>query len=75
VIGAGRAPQARIVPHRRASVQWAAVLRDKEGLRQARATSARIGRPNDIAPAAVFLASPDSRWITGETLVVAGGLR
>lgn len=35
----------------------------------------RIGRPEDIAPAAVFLASADSRWITGETLVVAGGLR
>ena len=35
----------------------------------------RIGVPDDIAPAAVFLASADSRWITGETLVVAGGLR
>ena len=35
----------------------------------------RIGQPHDIAPAAVFLASSDSAWITGETLVVAGGLR
>lgn len=35
----------------------------------------RIGQPNDIAPAAVFLASADSSWITGETLRVAGGLR
>ena len=35
----------------------------------------RIGQPQDIAPAAVFLASPDSAWITGETLVIAGGLR
>jgi 3-oxoacyl-[acyl-carrier protein] reductase len=35
----------------------------------------RIGEPVDIAPAAVFLASADSAWITGETLVVAGGLR
>ena len=35
----------------------------------------RIGQPDDIAPAAVFLASPDSHWITGETLVVSGGLR
>ncbi len=35
----------------------------------------RIGQPEDIAPAAVFLASPDSAWITGETLRVAGGLR
>ena len=35
----------------------------------------RIGEPDDIAPAAVFFASQDSAWITGETLVIAGGLR
>src|SRR5213082_3303869 len=35
----------------------------------------RIGQPDDIAPAAVFFASDDSAWITGETLVIAGGLR
>lgn len=35
----------------------------------------RIGQPNDIATAAVFFASTDSAWITGETLVIAGGLR
>jgi 3-oxoacyl-[acyl-carrier protein] reductase len=35
----------------------------------------RIGQPGDIAPVAVFLASTDSAWITGETLRVAGGLR
>src|SRR2546425_6108057 len=35
----------------------------------------RIGQPEDIAPAAVFLASSDSAWVTGETLRVAGGLR
>lgn len=35
----------------------------------------RIGQPQDIAPAAVFFASSDSSWITGETLVIAGGLR
>jgi 3-oxoacyl-[acyl-carrier protein] reductase len=35
----------------------------------------RIAQPRDIAPAAVFLASSDSAWITGETLRVAGGLR
>ena len=34
----------------------------------------RIGQPRDIAPAAVFLASEDSGWITGETLRVSGGL-
>jgi 3-oxoacyl-[acyl-carrier protein] reductase len=35
----------------------------------------RIGQPQDIAPAAVFLASSDSSWITGETLYISGGLR
>lgn len=35
----------------------------------------RIGQTVDVAPAAVFLASPESSWITGETLVIAGGLR
>jgi 3-oxoacyl-[acyl-carrier protein] reductase len=35
----------------------------------------RIGQPDDVAPAAVFLASPDSAWLTGETIRVAGGLR
>jgi 3-oxoacyl-[acyl-carrier protein] reductase len=35
----------------------------------------RIGRPDDIAPAAVFLASADASWITGETLTISGGLR
>ena len=33
----------------------------------------RIGQPQDIATAAVFLASADSAWLTGETLVIAGG--
>lgn len=35
----------------------------------------RIGEVQDIAPAAVFFASSDASWITGETLFVAGGLR
>ena len=35
----------------------------------------RLGRPVDIAPVAVFLASDDSGWVTGELLRAAGGLR
>jgi len=35
----------------------------------------RLGKPDDIAGTAVFLASADSSWITGETFVIAGGLR
>jgi len=35
----------------------------------------RVGQPHDIASVAVFLASDDSAWLTGEKLVVSGGLR
>ena len=35
----------------------------------------RVGQTDDIAPAAVFFASDDSAWVTGETLLIAGGLR
>lgn len=33
----------------------------------------RLGEPEDIAKAAVFLASDDSSWITGESLLIDGG--
>src|ERR1700726_1165458 len=35
----------------------------------------RIAQPDDIAPIAVFLASADSGWLTGEILLASGGLR
>lgn len=35
----------------------------------------RTGQPEDVALVAAFLASDDSRWVTGETLAVSGGLR
>ncbi|KKJ03858.1 glucose 1-dehydrogenase [Burkholderia gladioli] len=35
----------------------------------------RAGQPDDIAGVAVFLASDDARWISGEHLLAAGGLR
>jgi 3-oxoacyl-[acyl-carrier protein] reductase len=35
----------------------------------------RIGQVGDIAPAVVYFASDDSRWVTGETLYIAGGYR
>jgi len=35
----------------------------------------RIGQPDDISSVAVFLASDDSKWLTGETIVASGGLR
>lgn len=35
----------------------------------------RFGEPEDIAPVAVFLASGDAHWVTGESLRAAGGVR
>jgi len=35
----------------------------------------RIGQPQDIASIAVFLASDDSKWMTGEQLLASGGVR
>ena len=35
----------------------------------------RGGQPQDLAAIAVFLASDDSGWLTGEQLVAGGGLR
>jgi 3-oxoacyl-[acyl-carrier protein] reductase len=35
----------------------------------------RLGQPDDIAAIAVFLASDDARWLTGEQLLAGGGMR
>jgi 3-oxoacyl-[acyl-carrier protein] reductase len=35
----------------------------------------RFGEPEDIAPLAVFLASEDSHWVTGESIRASGGVR
>jgi 3-oxoacyl-[acyl-carrier protein] reductase len=35
----------------------------------------RLGQPEDIAPVAVFLASDDAKWLTGEHLLASGGMR
>ncbi len=36
--------------------------------------SGPLGRVTDIAPLAVFLASDESAWVTGEVIRAAGGL-
>jgi 3-oxoacyl-[acyl-carrier protein] reductase len=41
----------------------------------AQAPLGRTGQPDDIAAVAVFLASEDSRWRTGEQLLATGGIR
>jgi 3-oxoacyl-[acyl-carrier protein] reductase len=35
----------------------------------------RIARSEDIARAAVFFASDDAGWVTGQTLILSGGMR
>lgn len=35
----------------------------------------RIGQTDDISPTAVYLASSDSKYVTGETLTISGGYR
>jgi NAD(P)-dependent dehydrogenase (short-subunit alcohol dehydrogenase family) len=59
-------------------------LIDREGLDRdwpdgvnryrAKAPLGRLGRPDDVADACLFLASPAARWITGADLVVDGGV-
>ena len=41
----------------------------------AQAPLGRTGKVTDIAPIAVFLASSDSGWLTGEQLLATGGIR
>jgi 3-oxoacyl-[acyl-carrier protein] reductase len=41
----------------------------------AQAPLGRTGRVGDIAPIAVFLASGDSAWLTGEQFLATGGIR
>lgn len=48
---------------------------DWQKKREAQTPLGRAGQPGDITPVAVFLASADSGWLTGETLLASGGLR
>ncbi len=48
---------------------------DVEKQMAASAALGRLGEPADIAKVVVFLASPESGWLTGETLFATGGVR
>ena len=41
----------------------------------ARTPLGRLGVPDDVTPAAIFLASDESSWTTGESFILAGGHR
>jgi len=48
---------------------------DFQKLVESQAPLGRIGQTDDISPTAVYLASSDSKYMTGETLQVGGGVR
>ena len=48
---------------------------DFQKMVETQAPVGRIGPPDDIAPTAVYLASSDSKYLTGEVLAVSGGLK
>jgi 3-oxoacyl-[acyl-carrier protein] reductase len=48
---------------------------DFQKIAETQAPLGRVGQPDDISPTAVYLASSDSKYMTGETLLVSGGLK
>lgn len=52
-----------------------ALYEDREAEVAASYPLQRLGRPEDVAHAARALLSPDAGWITGQTLVIDGGIR
>jgi NAD(P)-dependent dehydrogenase (short-subunit alcohol dehydrogenase family) len=74
---------AELAPHIRVNAVAPAVVKTRfaaalyEGHEQDAASRyplGRLGEPEDVAAAVAFLASPDASWITGQTLVVDGGV-
>ena len=57
-------PSVRLHPH----------YRQMEERARQESTSGRVGRPEDIAPIVLFLCSPLSEWINGQTVVADGGM-
>ena len=58
-------------------VMMTALQTDEEALAemaQARIPLKRLGKPSDIGSTAVYLASEAGSWVTGQTLIVAGGI-
>jgi 3-oxoacyl-[acyl-carrier protein] reductase len=51
-----------------------ALTAEQKGTLQAQIPLGRLGAPEDVAAAVLFLASPQAAYITGETLHVNGGM-
>jgi len=56
------------------TAMMAGVAQDARDAMAARIPAGRLGRPEEVASAAVFLALPHSAYITGAMLAVDGGL-
>ncbi|MEV4481895.1 SDR family oxidoreductase [Micromonospora coxensis] len=52
----------------------AALYADREDEVAAAYPLGRLGQPQDVAGAVAFLAGPDAAWITGQTIVLDGGV-
>jgi NAD(P)-dependent dehydrogenase (short-subunit alcohol dehydrogenase family) len=52
----------------------AALYEGKEAEAAADYPMGRLGTPEDVAGAVAFFASDDAAWITGQTLIIDGGL-
>ena len=50
------------------------LFRSTAAAQKAQIPAGELGSPDDVAAAAAFLASDDSRYITGQTLHVNGGM-
>ena len=50
------------------------VLQQPAKLRLARNPTGRFGKPEEIVSAAIYLASDESRWTNGASLVIDGGI-
>jgi NAD(P)-dependent dehydrogenase (short-subunit alcohol dehydrogenase family) len=62
-------------PQRDGSKPWRGPRRARRGRSPRGTPLGRIGQPDDIARVAVFLASDDAVWLTGERLTASGGCR
>ena len=56
-----------------AAVTVAAEISEQQGLAHARQPIGRMGRPDEIAAAALYLTSDEAAFITGSTLTANGG--
>jgi 3-oxoacyl-[acyl-carrier protein] reductase len=66
-----------VMPGFNATDSNSAIMEDAEAHRQVEAMTAfgRFGTPSDIADVVHFLASPDSRWVTGQIIEASGGFK